>query len=324
MKIKEVCQQTGLSERTIRFYIEKNLLSPAQTELNDRIYHDYSPENIRQIHRIAKLRKLGFSIQAIHTMQKDASQIPTLLQEQMHKTQESSKQIQEASRILEKITASTYSSFEEFTDACTDDTDHLPLPKTDIRPHFARFDDISPIDRQRAYRKHLLSLQRREKFAFFFRPVKMTLLVLLSIAVIFGIVVAVSYRPHTIQRNWQGIGILMDGDLPVSTQPISIRIDGQFRKPLFSEPQYYGTIAISGYSSGEEFVGDFPVWSRGDGKMDISVSYPTIVDGKPVVEMVGILTTDEAFSRAVVRLNEKDQFLIAPAENFSDIWGLIP
>ena len=32
MKIKTVCELTGLSDRTIRYYIEEKLISPSHTE----------------------------------------------------------------------------------------------------------------------------------------------------------------------------------------------------------------------------------------------------------------------------------------------------
>ena len=42
MQIKDVCRRTGLTERTVRFYIEKELLSPEKTWRNGREYLNFS------------------------------------------------------------------------------------------------------------------------------------------------------------------------------------------------------------------------------------------------------------------------------------------
>lgn len=62
MKMKQVCELTNLTERTIRYYIEKNLINPSASERNDRIYYDFNNEDIDSLSQIAILRKVGFSI----------------------------------------------------------------------------------------------------------------------------------------------------------------------------------------------------------------------------------------------------------------------
>ena len=53
MQMKEVCSRTGLTERTVRFYIEKGLLSPGRSWRNGREYLDFSEGDIRALERIA-------------------------------------------------------------------------------------------------------------------------------------------------------------------------------------------------------------------------------------------------------------------------------
>lgn len=69
MKIKTVCQQTGLSDRTVRYYIEEGLISPRYTEnYLGRKTFDFSPEEVKGLQDIAVLRKFGFSIEDIRRM----------------------------------------------------------------------------------------------------------------------------------------------------------------------------------------------------------------------------------------------------------------
>lgn len=69
MKIKAVCEATGLTDRTIRYYIEEGLISPVYTEnYLGRKTFDYSESDIQQLNDIAVLRKFGFSIAEIKEM----------------------------------------------------------------------------------------------------------------------------------------------------------------------------------------------------------------------------------------------------------------
>lgn len=42
MKVKEIAAQTGLKERTIRFYEEHDLIRPAMERRNGRNYREYT------------------------------------------------------------------------------------------------------------------------------------------------------------------------------------------------------------------------------------------------------------------------------------------
>lgn len=46
MQIKDVCRRTGLTERAVRFYIEKELLSPEKTWRNGREYLNFSEKDL--------------------------------------------------------------------------------------------------------------------------------------------------------------------------------------------------------------------------------------------------------------------------------------
>lgn len=66
MKIKSVCEQTGLTSRTVRLYIEEELISPKFSEnyLGRRSY-DFSDGDVEELKDIATLRSFGFSIAEI-------------------------------------------------------------------------------------------------------------------------------------------------------------------------------------------------------------------------------------------------------------------
>lgn len=69
MKIKAVCEITGLTDRTIRYYITENLISPAYTEnYLGRKTFNFSENDIKELNDISVLRKFGFSIIEIREM----------------------------------------------------------------------------------------------------------------------------------------------------------------------------------------------------------------------------------------------------------------
>ncbi len=69
MKIKYVCEATELSDRTIRYYIEEELIFPSYTEnyLGRRTY-DFSEKDIEELNQIAILRKFGFTVEEIRSL----------------------------------------------------------------------------------------------------------------------------------------------------------------------------------------------------------------------------------------------------------------
>lgn len=66
MKIKEVIEQTGLTDRAVRLYIDSGLLNPSITEsYSGRKSIDFTETDVQKLHNIALLRKAGFSIESI-------------------------------------------------------------------------------------------------------------------------------------------------------------------------------------------------------------------------------------------------------------------
>ncbi len=69
MKIGRLAEETGLTQRTLRWYDEIGLLTPSQrTEAGHRVY---SAEDIERLHQIITLRSLGFTLDEIASSLKD-------------------------------------------------------------------------------------------------------------------------------------------------------------------------------------------------------------------------------------------------------------
>lgn len=66
MKINEVESLVGITKKNIRFYEAQGLLSPKRNSENS--YREYGEEEVRLLHRIKLLRKLGVPIEEIRQM----------------------------------------------------------------------------------------------------------------------------------------------------------------------------------------------------------------------------------------------------------------
>lgn len=101
MKIKQVIKETGLTDRAIRLYIENDLVKPEYDEnYNGRKSIDFSENDIKQLKNIALLRKAGFSIQEIKSLQMGGEIAQQTVKEYINRTNE---KIQFNSEIIEKI-----------------------------------------------------------------------------------------------------------------------------------------------------------------------------------------------------------------------------
>ena len=66
MKMKEICEKTGLTDRTVRYYIEEALISPFYTEnYIGRKSFDFSEQDAERLKDIATLRAFGFTVEEI-------------------------------------------------------------------------------------------------------------------------------------------------------------------------------------------------------------------------------------------------------------------
>ena len=80
MKIKNVCECTGLTDRTIRYYIEENLISPEYTQsYNGRRTFEFSSEDVELLKQISVLRTFNFTIEEICAIKNDPHQTPKVI-----------------------------------------------------------------------------------------------------------------------------------------------------------------------------------------------------------------------------------------------------
>ncbi len=104
MKIKSVCEYTGLSDRTIRYYIEEGLISPSYTEnYLERKTYNFSEKDIKELNDIAILRKFDFTIEEIRRIIIDIESSKSILRDVKNRTEKTVLNCQEKLSALSQI-----------------------------------------------------------------------------------------------------------------------------------------------------------------------------------------------------------------------------
>lgn len=79
MKIKEICQRTGLTEKAVRYYEEHGLVEPEKTIVAGRLFRSWSEEDAARLGNIALLRHAGFTVEQIGAILADPGEIKRIL-----------------------------------------------------------------------------------------------------------------------------------------------------------------------------------------------------------------------------------------------------
>ena len=103
MKMKAVCEITGLTDRAVRYYIEEELLTPSYGENHAvRRSFDFSESDIKTLTDIATLRKFGFSVSEIRTMTASPDKINAIIEDLKQRKKQERETEQ---RLLDALTA---------------------------------------------------------------------------------------------------------------------------------------------------------------------------------------------------------------------------
>lgn len=151
MKMKEVCKQTGLTERTIRYYVEEGLVSPEVSVRNGREYREYSAKDVEELSTIAGLRKLFFTIDEIKDMQQQPSRIGEILSAYKLKLANDAKSKAAIVEALNEISPSELRDVASIASRLKDMSEKLPLPQRDINPNFGKFETGTKAERAHEY-----------------------------------------------------------------------------------------------------------------------------------------------------------------------------
>ena len=142
MKLKEVCEKTGLSRKTIRLYEEKGLIDPKKETVNGRDYREYTEIDVQKLKMIALLRRAWFTMEEIKQMEKEPESIEEIFQGYRQWLGQQKRQLEELIAAADKVDISQVENIVDLTERMAVAASRLPLPKSDIRPRFKYIDEI--------------------------------------------------------------------------------------------------------------------------------------------------------------------------------------
>ena len=133
MKIKTVCEKTGLTDRTVRYYIEEGLLNPSFIENHTgRRNFDFTDKDIEKLTDISVLRKFGFSVSEINTMFSSPESIGAIVEDLKQRKKE---EIENQQKLLDILSAvdTSLNSVDKLASKLKAPAVKLPIPKEDMR-----------------------------------------------------------------------------------------------------------------------------------------------------------------------------------------------
>ena len=134
MKIKEVIEKTGLTDRAIRLYINEGLAVPSIAEnYSGRKSIEFSESDVERLKNIALLRKAGFSIAEIKSLVDDESAAKEIIENFIVKTE---KNIAEETEILERLKNISFDedvTLETICDSLSAAVEEKEVPREDTK-----------------------------------------------------------------------------------------------------------------------------------------------------------------------------------------------
>ena len=132
MKIKQVCEQTGLTDRAIRYYIDEGLLSPAYTEnyVGRRAY-DFTEADVTALNHVATLRKFGFTVEEIRRILVDPQESIAVLAEVRARKEETLRQEGANLDALSRLEAEKVYTVAELAERLEEPVKAAEIPKED-------------------------------------------------------------------------------------------------------------------------------------------------------------------------------------------------
>ncbi len=145
MKMKEVIEKTGLTDRAIRLYIDEGLALPdIEESYSGRKSIDFSESDVERLKNVALLRKAGFSIADIKSMVDDNSTAKNVVENFIEQTENN---IAHETEIVEKLKGISFDeavTLETICKSLSATVEEKEIPKEDLKLIFWKKAENNP------------------------------------------------------------------------------------------------------------------------------------------------------------------------------------
>lgn len=132
MKMKQVCEATGLTEKAIRLYMKQELVKPTVTEGLHNASYDFSQEDVHRLKIIAALRAAEFSMADIREILDHPEQLPDFLAEHRQLLEGDIRQKQAIAEALDRLSVEGRGNLDAAADVLA--SAKPTEPKVDLGP----------------------------------------------------------------------------------------------------------------------------------------------------------------------------------------------
>jgi len=284
MQIKQAAEKCRLTEKAIRLYEEKGLITPDITEVNGRKFRDYSDDTIAELETIAALRRAFFSIEKIAELKADPDRIPEIFEDYKRELHEWYAQITPLIEAADNADPSTLATPEQVAALFEPQNAAAPESKPQKPERILPRDftirvwdeDNYRDERDRAYAKYLGKRPTMWEMGYdlelavieFFRKYLKLLAFVYLPAVLFCIILFTQPLITEVDITYDGyeIELLHDNEnviyaepyaAPLSSTPRTLRLKGKTYRYLVKRDYYEGEITISGYAPHTDLGGPY-------------------------------------------------------------------
>ena len=136
-KMKDVCRMTGLTEKAIRLYMEKQLVEPKVEEGVHRNAYYFNQEDVERLKDIATLRNAGFGLADIKMMIEDPTNISSLVEEKESLLKREIEQMQSIRRTINRLTIEEHTDITKLTNAMDGESAKKGTSRVEMRLLYA-------------------------------------------------------------------------------------------------------------------------------------------------------------------------------------------
>ena len=145
MKMKEVTEKTGLTDRAVRLYIDEGLALPnIEESYSGRKSIDFTESDVERLKNVALLRKAGFSIADIKSMVDDNSTAKDIIEKFIEQTESN---IAHETEIVEKLKGISFGeevTLEKICTSLSETVEEKDVPKEDLKSLFWKKAENNP------------------------------------------------------------------------------------------------------------------------------------------------------------------------------------
>ena len=245
MKIAEVCERTGLTKRTVRFYIEKGLISPETESRNGRELREFSEEDIKLLKAVSALRRLNISVEDIGLLIDGGVKADELIRKYRSDSRSELLKNEQIYDLLSSLDADSGDDIYSIAAKAEKISEGQKLPERDIEPDFSCLEELTEEEKRLSFERfHTELVKNNAVLDYKHKILKRVLLVLGASVLLFLIVCGISWIPESIEFKVSGTTYLGSPEDDPEKYEDVLTVNGKVFKPLFFRDYFVGEIKL--------------------------------------------------------------------------------